>query len=242
MRRLYFTLVFSIALAHPLRAQGIDYFPLKIGTEYKYAFYQSDDYSCHEIIGGHYEENSYTYSGFVFYTINDSASVGDSLVGGSVLLPVHAGGAGEQSLPQGFVADKVVVYKKLRELRLLKGSDTVKTYWISLGANPIGHKERQGDGRTPEGSYIIDWRKSNSAFHLALHISYPDSSDKARAERRGISAGGMIMIHGLPNGFKWNGSPHPLPDWTDGCIAVSNSEIEELWRCIHDGTKILLLP
>jgi murein L,D-transpeptidase YafK len=164
------------------------------------------------------------------------------VVVGEILLLVHAGRAGEQSLPQGFVADKVVVYKKLRELRLLRGADTVKTYRISLGTNPIGPKERQGDGRTPEGSYTIDWRKPNSSFHLALHISYPDSSDKARARLRGVPAGGMIMIHGLPNSFKWNGPLRPLPDWTDGCIAVSNSEIEELWRCVLDGTKIDLLP
>jgi murein L,D-transpeptidase YafK len=161
---------------------------------------------------------------------------------GSLLMLAHALRAGEDSLPQGLIADKVVVYKRLRELRLIKGTDTVKTYRISLGANPIGPKERQGDGRTPEGSYTIDWRKSNSSFHLALHISYPDSSDKARAKRRGVSAGGMIMIHGLPNGFEWNGSPGPLSDWTDGCIAVSNAEIEELWRCVRDGTRIVLLP
>lgn len=164
------------------------------------------------------------------------------VVVGSVLLSTNGTKTGEETLPQGFHADKAVVHKRVRELRLLKGGDTVKTYQISLGRNPIGPKDRQGDGRTPEGSYTIDWRKSNSSYRLALHISYPNSSDKARARQRGVSAGGMVMIHGSPNGFAWIGERHPLSDWTDGCIAVSNSEIEELWRCVPDGTNIILLP
>lgn len=147
-----------------------------------------------------------------------------------------------QILPNGFSADKIIVYKKNRELRLLKGADTIKIYRIYLGSNPVGPKERQGDGRTPEGAYTIDWRKANSSYHRALHISYPNSSDKERARKQGISPGGLIMIHGLPNGFVPPRDGRPLPDWTDGCIAVTNTEIEELWRCIPDGTSIILLP
>ncbi len=164
------------------------------------------------------------------------------VVVGSVLLFINGTRNGEQALPQDFKADKIVVHKRLRALCLLRGGDTVKTYQISLGRNPIGPKDRQGDGRTPEGSYTIDWRKPTSSYHLALHISYPNSFDKTRAKRRGVPAGGMIMIHGSPNGFAWIGNQHPLSDWTDGCIAVSNSEIEELWRCVPDGTTIILLP
>ena len=162
------------------------------------------------------------------------------ILAGSILAAIDGAEAGDRILPRGFVADKVVVYKQRRELILLKDVDTIKTYRISLGPSPIGPKERQGDGRTPEGRYRIDWRKTNSAYHLALHISYPSSFDKARARRRGVSAGGMIMIHGMPNNYNWDG--RPLPDWTDGCIAVTNSEIEELWRCIPDGTRIDLRP
>lgn len=150
--------------------------------------------------------------------------------------------AAEHPLPQGFIGDKIVVYKKLREMKLLKGTDTLKTYRICLGSNPVGPKQRQGDGRTPEGNYVIDWRKPNSLYHMAMHISYPGASDKARAKKAGVSPGGMIMIHGLPNSYVAPDDGRPLPDWTDGCIAVRNSEIEELWRCIPDGTMITILP
>ena len=160
------------------------------------------------------------------------------------LLPLlmRGGATDTQLLPRGFTADKVVVHKQRRALHLLKGTDTVKTYQISLGKNSIGPKTREGDGRTPEGTYKIDWRNPKSAFHLSLHISYPDSSDVARAKQLGFSPGGMIMIHGLTNGLRWIGKQHLLSDWTDGCIAVTSEEIEELWRCIPDGTTIILLP
>jgi murein L,D-transpeptidase YafK len=150
--------------------------------------------------------------------------------------------AGGKTLSKNFIADKIVVYKQLRAMKLLKGTDTVKSYRICLGSNPVGPKERQGDGRTPEGVYTIDWRKANSSYHRALHISYPGPKDRARAKKRGELPGGMIMIHGLPNGFVASDDERALPDWTDGCIAVTNSEIEELWRCIPDGTRIILLP
>ena len=161
-----------------------------------------------------------------------------------LLLPLFANvsTADDRILPQGFRADEVVVHKARRELQLLKGTDTIKTYRISLGKNPIGPKIREGDGRTPEGIYRIDWRNSRSTFHLSLHISYPDSSDVARAKQLGLPPGGMIMIHGLTNSLGWIGKLHLLSDWTDGCIAVTNPEIEELWRCIPDGTTIILLP
>ena len=150
--------------------------------------------------------------------------------------------AGEKVLPQGFSADEIIVLKSARKMMLLKGGDTVKTYRICLGSDPLGPKERQGDGRTPEGSYLIDWRKSKSLYHLALHVSYPNPADRAKARKNHVSPGGMIMIHGLPNGFVAPNDGRPLPDWTDGCIAVTNPEIEEIWRCVRDGTKIIILP
>lgn len=151
-------------------------------------------------------------------------------------------GTEAQLLPKGFIAGKVVVHKQRRILQLMKGTDTVKTYRIALGKNSVGPKTREGDGRTPEGVYKIDWRNPKSAFHRSLHISYPNSSDVTRARRLGVSPGGMIMIHGLTNGLGWIGKQHLLSDWTDGCIAVTSEEIEELWDCIPDGTTIVLLP
>jgi murein L,D-transpeptidase YafK len=140
------------------------------------------------------------------------------------------------------LADQVVVHKERRELHLLKGTDTVKTYRIALGRNPIGPKRTEGDGRTPEGNYVLDYRKLNSSFHLALHISYPNVSDRAQAKQRDVSPGGLIMIHGLPNGMGWLGRIYNIRDWTDGCIAVTNSEIEEIWAAVPDGTPVSLLP
>ncbi len=134
-------------------------------------------------------------------------------------------------------ADKILIEKSKRELILLKSGKVIKTYHISLGRNPNGAKVRQGDGKTPEGTYTIDKRNPRSAYHLALHVSYPSSSDVTRARKLGVSPGGNIMVHGLPNGSKgwiWR----RWPDWTAGCIAVSDKEIEEIWRAVPDGTPI----
>jgi murein L,D-transpeptidase YafK len=147
-------------------------------------------------------------------------------------------GRTDESLPPRTVADRIVVEKAARTLSLYRGGRLLKTYKIALGPNPTGHKQQEGDGRTPEGTYTIDSRKRNSAFHRALHISYPNAEDRRRARRRGVSPGGDIMIHGLPNGLGAIGKKHVLRDWTEGCIAVTNEEIEEIWRVVPNGTPI----
>jgi murein L,D-transpeptidase YafK len=111
-----------------------------------------------------------------------------------------------------------------------------------LGRNPVGPKQEEGDMKTPEGVYTIDYRNPNSDYHLALHISYPSAEDTARATARGVNAGSDIMIHGLPNGKSWIGTAHRNMDWTAGCIAITDEEIEELWRVTPEGTTIEIRP
>ena len=113
-------------------------------------------------------------------------------------------------------------------MTLISKDKVLKTYKIALGGNPNGPKERQGDNKTPEGTYIIDSRNKNSRYHLSLHISYPNEKDKKRAKELGVSPGGDIMIHGIKNGFSWIGDLHTELDWTKGCIAVTDEEIEEI--------------
>ncbi len=108
--------------------------------------------------------------------------------------------------------------------------------------NPLGRKERRGDRKTPEGTYRIDARNSSSGFHKALHVSYPNASDSARAKQQGVDPGGNIMIHGLQNGLGWVGRLHRLVDWTDGCIAVTDREIEEIWSLVPTGTEVEIRP
>jgi murein L,D-transpeptidase YafK len=139
-------------------------------------------------------------------------------------------------------ADRVVVRKGARTLELLAQGKVLKSYQVSLGGHPVGHKQKEGDQRTPEGIYTIDYRNPNSAFHKSLHVSYPSPGDKAAASTANVSPGGMIMIHGLPNRFGWWGRFHRLRDWTVGCVAVTNPEIEEIWQVVEDGTPIELLP
>lgn len=138
-------------------------------------------------------------------------------------------------------ADKVVVIKHKRVLQLLWRGRVVRSYKVALGFNPKGHKAKEGDGRTPEGTYVIDWRNPKSRFTLSLHISYPNRADRARARARGVSPGGAIFIHGQPNGVNM-GKAHTLRDWTLGCIAVTNEEIREIWRAVPNGTPIEIRP
>jgi murein L,D-transpeptidase YafK len=145
-------------------------------------------------------------------------------------------------LPEGAAADLVVVEKRARTLTLYRGGAALRSYRVSLGARPEGHKEREGDERTPEGRYVLDARKENSAFHRALHVSYPDPDDAARAAARGESPGGAIMVHGLPDRAPFVGRLHRLADWTDGCIAVTNREMDEIWRAVPVGTPIEIRP
>jgi len=139
-------------------------------------------------------------------------------------------------------ADKVLIEKKERRLTLLSKGEVIKTYKIALGGNPVGPKERQGDNRTPEGNYIIDSRNSNSGYHLSLHISYPNEKDKMRAKELGVSPGGDIMIHGIKNGFSLAGASYAAVDWTEGCIAVTNQEIEEIYNLVPVGTIVEIRP
>ena len=138
--------------------------------------------------------------------------------------------------------DKVVVNKSKRELLLMSGKQVLKSYRVALGRNPVGPKKQQGDGKTPEGIYTISGRNAASAFHRALRVSYPNPADRARAKRAGVSPGGDIMIHGLPHGQGSIGAAHRLTDWTEGCVAVTNAEIEEIWRLVPDGTTVEINP
>jgi len=139
-------------------------------------------------------------------------------------------------------ASLIKVDKTARTLTLLRGNDVIKTYRVSLGGKPEGRKTEEGDGRTPEGRYSIDSRNSRSRFHLSLHTSYPNADDRRNAQQRGVSPGGDIMIHGLPNGLGWLDRLHLRRDWTDGCIAVTNPEMEEIWAHVATGTAIEILP
>jgi len=139
-------------------------------------------------------------------------------------------------------ADLVLVEKSARKMYLLKDGERIREYDVSLGDDPVGHKRQEGDEKTPEGKYVIDWRNPNSSYHLSLHISYPDDADKSQAERRGVSPGGAIFIHGRPNGFGWSEALFKGRDWTDGCISVSNREIEEIWDLVDNGTPIEIRP
>jgi murein L,D-transpeptidase YafK len=148
----------------------------------------------------------------------------------------------EAPLPKNSRATEVIVVKHQRKLLLRDQGRTIKSYPISLGSDPVGHKVKQGDGRTPEGRYLISGRNPNSSYYLSLRISYPSARDQAQAAKSGLDPGGDIMIHGLPNGLGWIGRLHRLMDWTQGCLAVTNREMDDLWRAVPDGTPIILEP
>jgi len=138
--------------------------------------------------------------------------------------------------------DRVIIDKSDRRLTLLRGDEPVKSYPVSLGGAPKGAKIFEGDQRTPEGTYTIDFRNADSGFHRALRISYPSEADRMRALEAGLDPGGQIMIHGLKNGQGWLGERHLADDWTDGCIAVTNGQIEEIWSLVELGTPVEIRP
>jgi murein L,D-transpeptidase YafK len=138
--------------------------------------------------------------------------------------------------------DHLVVYKGQRKLVLLSHGKEVRSYRVALGGDPVGPKRQQGDHRTPEGSYVLDSRNAHSKYYKAYHISYPNLQDTARAKKIGGSPGGDIMLHGLPKGYGWVGKDQALHDWTDGCVAVSNEEMDEIWRLVPVGTPIDIKP
>jgi murein L,D-transpeptidase YafK len=139
-------------------------------------------------------------------------------------------------------ADRIVILKSARTMTLLSGSKVLKTYKVALGSVPVGPKRVEGDHKTPEGDYIIDAKNAHSQFHLSLHISYPSAADQQRARSRGARPGGAVMIHGLAPAFAYLGPLHRQTDWTDGCIAVTNSEIEEIWKLVSVGTRVEIRP
>ncbi len=165
-------------------------------------------------------------------------------VAGVLFLSVLAGRAAlaAGTVGAGPMADMVVIYKAARELHLLQNGERIRSYRIALGRQPRGDKVMEGDSRTPEGAYMIDWRNPNSNFYLSLHISYPRPEDVAEAAALGVHPGNNIMIHGLPNGRDADQVGHPFRDWTDGCIAVTNEEMEEIWNLVPDGTPIYIFP
>lgn len=139
-------------------------------------------------------------------------------------------------------ADLVVVIKSKRAMFLMKESKILKVYRVALGKTPVGEKISQGDGKTPEGRYYIIGRNPNSNFYKALKISYPNEKDIERAIRLNVNPGGGIMIHGLSKHIEYLGKYHIIDDWTEGCIAVTNEEIDEIWKLVPDGTPIEILP
>jgi murein L,D-transpeptidase YafK len=135
---------------------------------------------------------------------------------------------------QGPPVTQVVAIKSRRELYLISGQTTLRAFDFELGGNPVGHKVMEGDGRTPEGLYLLDRRNPNSAYHLSVGISYPNELDMARAEAMGVRPGGDIFIHGTPREMRRS------DDWTAGCLAVRNREMEDIYAMVRDGTPILI--
>ena len=144
----------------------------------------------------------------------------------------------KQALPSDINIDKVFVDKSERILQLLSGDKVIKTYHIALGDSPAGHKRQQGDERTPTGSYKLDYKNEKSSYYRSIHVSYPNANDKAQARKRGVSAGGDIMIHGQKNGFGHLAAVTQKRDWTDGCIAVTNDEMDEIMSVYQAGMPI----
>lgn len=151
-----------------------------------------------------------------------------------------------EKFKQDIQIDKIEIFKKNRTLRICQkeqdGFKILREYKISLGRNPLGSKEQQGDNKTPEGSYVITRRNSNSSFYLSLEISYPNEKDKYRAKIKRIHPGNNIMIHGILNGLGWIGKIHLLRDWTKGCIAITNTEIKEIFDATIVGTPVMIYP
>lgn len=142
----------------------------------------------------------------------------------------------------GLYADRVVVLKSQRQMVLMRGDAVIRVYSVALGRYPKGHKFQEGDSRTPEGRYTLDYRLEDSLFHRAIRVSYPNERDVARAQAAGVDPGGQIMIHGLPNDWSAEQINHPDLDWTQGCIAVTNEEMDDIWRLVRVGTPIDIYP
>ena len=139
-------------------------------------------------------------------------------------------------------ADLVLVIKSESKLYLKKNGKTLKEFHVAFGANPKGHKQQEGDERTPEGKYFIDYKIEDSSFYKSIHISYPNERDKKRAKELGVNPGGLVMIHGQKNGYGWLSFVVQWFNWTDGCIAVSNGAMDEIWQAVDVATPIEIKP
>lgn len=154
----------------------------------------------------------------------------------STLLAVGATQAREQ------VIEKVLVHKQERRLEVISNGEVIRVYRIALGRQPTGHKRQEGDQRTPEGIYTIDWRHNSPDFNLSMHLDYPNLKDQTAAYKRGLDPGDMIMIHGTPVDEEYPEWYFEGLDWTNGCIALTNPEMHELWELVPDGTLVKIIP
>ena len=161
-----------------------------------------------------------------------------TIVSAGAVIYIKSHSTQKSSIPNTTIIDKVLVIKSQRVLKLLSGGNVVKSYHIALGGNPIGHKQQKGDNRTPVGSYLLDYKNENSIAHRSIHVSYPNAADKARAQSLGVDAGGDIMIHGQMNGFGHLAWFNQKRDWTEGCIAVTDEEMDEIMAAVSVGTPI----
>lgn len=146
------------------------------------------------------------------------------------------------STPHAEIASRVVLIKHTRTLSLYQGNRLLGSYRVALGARPEGAKHKEGDGRTPEGHYLLDRKNSHSSFYKAIHVSYPNAADIAQAKSAGVSPGGDIMIHGQKNGLGWASPIAQHIDWTRGCIAVGNADMDRIWAAVPPGTPIDIEP
>ena len=149
---------------------------------------------------------------------------------------------GQPAVPIIGKTDRVLVMKHQHVLQLLRDGHILKEYKVALGGSPAGPKTQQGDHKTPEGTYVLDARNSKSQYYKSLHISYPSPEQRAAARKRGVSPGGDVFVHALPSRYRKIGAAHRLYDWTDGCIAVTDEEMDEIWQAVPTGTPIEIRP
>ncbi|MBF2719621.1 L,D-transpeptidase family protein [Psychrobacter sp. NG254] len=164
-----------------------------------------------------------------------------AIVSTSAIAYVKSTSKPKNPIPPSIVIDRVFVDKSDRVLKLMSDGKAIKSYRIALGGSPVGHKQQEGDQRTPVGVYTLDYKNENSIAHRSIHISYPNTADKAYAKKLGVSAGGDIMIHGQMNGFGYLALFNQRRDWTDGCIAVTNDEMDEIMAAVTLGTPIRIV-
>ncbi len=164
-----------------------------------------------------------------------------AIMSASVMAYAKNNSDNKNALPENTVADKVFVDKSARVLQLMDGDKVIKSYHIALGDSPKGHKRQQGDERTPTGAYTLDYKNEKSKYHRSIHVSYPNATDKARAKKLGVNPGGDIMIHGQKNGFGHLANITQRRDWTDGCIAVTDDEMDEIMAAVKVGTAIEII-